>query len=135
MTNIQKYLKRNLKPMAERREIKPEENDTEESTSENCFTCKCEDVNAKYSKIAEELYRDCTVFMSGLYPAGMRLKASENIKNRLTELLDDEEIKDLVDIYREHTEDNLIRFEAHNVSKFIYALRERYGNKPFNQMS
>ena len=117
-----------LKPRTERREFFKFE-----ASNTNVENTKCEDdVNAKYSKIAEELYRDCTIFMSGFHPAKVRLQAAENIKNQLTELLDDEVISDLVDIYREHTEDNLIRFEAHSVSEFIFALRKRYGNKLFH---
>lgn len=131
-----------LKPMTERREIvKPEVTEkSEEAPFKKCFTCDCEDELlayyeeceriVKYSKIAHDMNKDIQLIRDEFQFKDLKHVSTININDRLKKLLDDDEIADLVDIYRDHRDYGIFGFNSDKVNEFVFELRKRYTTKP-----
>lgn len=132
----------NLKPMTEHREIAEPDN-AEEESFKKCFTCDCEDEEdnlfayyeeceriAEYSKIAHAMNKDIQSIHDEFQFKDLKHVSTINIKDRLQKLLDNDEITDLVDIYRDHRDYGIFGFNSDKVNEFVLELRKRYTTKP-----
>jgi hypothetical protein len=135
----------NLKPMTEHREIAEPDN-AEEESFKKCFTCDCEDdVDesidlfayyeeceriAEYSKIAHAMNKDIKYIRGKSSLNGLKRITAMNLNDQLTYLLDNDEITDLVDIYRDHRDNSTLGFNSDKVNEFVLELRKRYTTKP-----
>lgn len=131
-----------LKPMTKRREIVKSDK-AEEAPFKKCFTCDCEDEEddlfayyeeceriVKYSKIAHDLNKDIQSIHDEFQFKDLKHVSTINIKDRLQKLLADDEIADLVDIYRDHRDYGIFGFNSDKVNEFVFELRKRYTTKP-----
>ena len=132
----------NLKPMTEHREI-AEPDKAEEAPFKKCFTCDCEDEEdnlfayyeeceriAEYSKIAHAMNKDIKYIRGKSSLNGLKCITAMNLNDQLTYVLDNDEITDLVDIYRDHRDNSTLGFNLDKVSEFVLELRKRYTTKP-----
>ena len=132
----------NLKPMTEHREI-AEPDKAEEAPFKKCFTCDCEDDEddlfayyeeceriAEYSKIAHNMNKDIKYIRGKSSLNGLKRITAMNLNDQLTYVLDNDEITDLVDIYRDHRDNSTLGFNSDKVNEFVLELRKRYTTKP-----
>lgn len=132
----------NLKSMTEHTEIAEPEK-SEEAPFNKCFTCDCEDDEddlfayyeeceriAEYSKIAHDMNKDIQLIRDEFQFKDLKHVSTININDRLKKLLDDDEIADLVDIYRDHRDYGIFGFNSDKVNEFVFELRKRYTTKP-----
>ena len=136
-----------LKPMTERRGIVKQEvtEKSEEAPFKKWFTCDCEDDEenfdlftyyeeceriVKYSKIAHDLHKDIQSIYDEFQFKDLKHASTMNIQDRLQKLLADDEIADLVDIYRDHRDYGILGFNSDKVHEFVFELRKRYTTKP-----
>ena len=61
---------------------------------------------------------------------GLKRITAMNLNDQLTYVLDNDEITDLVDIYRDHRDNSTLGFNSDKVNEFVLELRKRYTTKP-----
>lgn len=139
----------NLKPMTEHSEI-AEPDKAEEESFKNCFTYDCDDDDVeeniseddlfayyeecerigKYSKLEHGMNKDIKYIRGKSSLDGLKRITARDLKDQLTYLLDDDVIEDLVDIYRDHTDNSILGFDSDKVHEFVLELRKRYTTQP-----